>query len=185
MTFFNLIIAITVLALLALTLYFKLIGARASTYGEDLPKLPMTLLQKRAWFGLGIGLIVLAGAVALVLLRGPAHVFEDDSSRYTFYALIGGGGLLWLLVYLITRQPSGVPMDERDIAILAHAPAIQSGLMLVSLGVWMIGLTEYYRGEGAIPLVFASLIFWSSWIMHMLGLSIGVLVGYRRSRTHA
>jgi hypothetical protein len=185
MYFLTTAIALVVAALLVLTFYFKLVRTSSHSGLEDLPKLPMTLLQKRAWFGLGIGLAVTAGVLLLMLSRGPTQIFDDAATRYSFYGLIGIGGLLWLLVYLLTRHPTGVPMDERDRAILAHAPAIQSGLIVISLAFWMIGLTEVYRDEGAIPIVFATLIFWSSWIMHMLGLSIGVLFGYWRARTHA
>ncbi len=183
MAFFNLVIAFVVVALLVTTFYLKLV--RTSSPTEGLPQLPMTPLQIRAWLGLGIGIAVSTAIVVLLLKHGPTQFFDDNATRYTFYGLLGGGGLLWALVYLLTRPARGVPLDERDRAILAHAPAVQSGLILISLGVWMIGLTEAYRTEGSIPIVFATLIFWSSWIMHMLGLSLGVLVGYWRARTHA
>ena len=185
MNFLNVVIALVVASLLVITFYLKLVRSPSREGLEGLPKLPMTLLQKRAWLGLGIGLAVTAGVVALMLTRGVTQFFDDDETRYAFYGLIGVGGLLWLLVYLLTRQPTGVPMDERDRAILAHAPAIQSGLIIISLAFWMIGLTEAYRDEGAIPIVFATLIFWSGWVVHILGLSIGVLFGYWRARTHA
>ena len=185
MNFLNVVIALVVASLLVITFYLKLFRSPSHDGIESLPKLPMTLLQKRAWFGLGIGLTVTAGIVVLMLSRGVTQFLDNDETRYAFYGLIGAGGLLWLLVYLLTRQPTGVPLDERDRAILDHAPAIQSGLILISLAFWMIGLTEVYRAEGSIPIVFASLIFWSSWIMHMLGLSIGILFGYWRARTHA
>jgi len=185
MTFLHPIIALIVVALLAITIYLRFIRTSANSRIDGLPKLPMTLLQKRAWLGLAIGIAVSAAVVLLILSQGLTQFYDDDGTRHIFYGLLGAGGLLWLLVYLLTRRPTANPLDERDRAILAHAPAFQSGLILISLGFWMIGLTESYRDEGSIPIVFASLIFWSGWMMHMLGLSLGVIYGYWRARTYA
>ena len=184
MTFLNLTIAIIVAVLLIITFYLKLIRPYSTTESERITGLPMTPLQVRAWFGLGIGVAVSAAVVVLVSRLGPTQLFDNSSTRYLFYGLLGGGGMLWALVWFLTRPKTGVPLDERDRAILVQAPSIQSGLIIISLAAWMIGLTEAYRTEGSIPVIYATLIFWSSWIVHMLGLSIGVLFGYWKARTH-
>lgn len=179
------IIALVTAALLLTIAYRALIRTRDTPNRDELPALPMTQLQKRAWLGLVIGVLVSIALAVMLLARGPTQFFAEAAARFTFYGILAGGGLLWGLVYWRTRLPSGVTLDERDRSILAHAPAIQSGLVLLTLAAWMIGLTEAYRADGSIPIVFASLIFWSGWIMHMLGLAIGVLYGYWRAQSDA
>jgi hypothetical protein len=180
---FYFVIALVTAALLVSIMYRAFFRGRRTPRRDELQALPMTQLQKRAWLGLAIGVLVSITLTALLAARGPTQFFADDATRFTFYGILAGGGLLWGLVYWLTRQPSGVSLDERDRAILARAPAIQSGLILLTLAAWMIGLTEAYRAEGSIPIVFASLIFWSGWMMHMLGLSIGVLYGFWRAQS--
>ena len=72
-------------------------------------------------------------------------------------------------------------LDERDRAILARAPAGQAAAMLVVLAVWMIALTESFRGEPGIPGVFLNLIFWSCLLVSLLASNVGILIGYRRT----
>jgi len=179
------IITLCTAALLATIVYRVFLRPRHTPGRGKLPALPMTQLQKRAWLGLAIGVAVSIALVVMLLALGPTQFFADPATRLTFYGILAGSGLLWGLVCWHTRQPSGVTLDERDRAILAHAPAVQSGLILFTLAAWMIGLTEAYRAEGSIPVVFASLIFWSSWIMYLLGLSLGVLYGYWRAQFDA
>jgi len=176
-------IAIIVIALLLITLYLYFSRSRGNAADASMPDLPMTPLQQRAWLGLVIGIGVSIVLCWLIYRRGPTAFFDDQDMRLIFYALLAGGGLAWFIVYSLTRHRSGVPLDERDRAILQRAPAWQSGLILVSLAAWAVVLTESYREEGSIPVIFAMLIFWSSWMMHMVGLAVGVLVGYRRART--
>ena len=183
-TFYS-VIALFAAALLVIIMYRAFFRVRRTPGRDELQALPKTQLQKRAWLGLVIGVLVSIALSVLLAARGPTQFFADDATRLTFYGILAGGGLLWGLVYWLTRQPSGVTLDERDRAIFAGAPAIQSGLVLLTLAAWMIGLTEAYRAEGSIPIAFASLIFWSGWVVHMLGLSIGVLYGYWRAQSDA
>ena len=178
-------IAIVVLALLAIVLHRYLLSRSDSSEPRDLPALPMTPLQIRAWLGLVLGALVTAILAYLIYQQGPTAFFDDAKMRLVFYALLAGAAAAWSIVHSVTKRRRDVALDERDEAILQRAPAVQSGLILISLAAWAVGLTESYRDEGAIPVIFAMLIFWSSWMMHIIGLSIGVLLGYRRANANA
>ena len=78
------------------------------------------------------------------------------------------------------RQPDG-PLDERDLAILEKAPALEGLPMILTLVLWVVGLQQTYWDQGAVPLVYLYLIFWSVLLVKALALPVGVLVGYRRS----
>jgi len=70
--------------------------------------------------------------------------------------------------------------DERDLRVLDRAPRVQSVAMILTLAAWLTFLTLRYHGAGAVPMVFVYLIFFSSLIAYSLGLSLGVLMGYRK-----
>lgn len=178
-------IAIIVIVLLVVALSRNFFRFPNNADQGDLPSLPMTALQKRAWLGLSLGIIVTAILGYLIYQQGPTEFFDNADMRLVFYALLAGGAAAWSIVYSVTKQRGDVPLDERDEGILQRAPGVQSGLILISLAAWAIALTEYYRDEGSIPVIFAMLIFWSSWMMHIVGLAVGVLIGYRRANTDA
>ena len=71
-------------------------------------------------------------------------------------------------------------MDERDLAIMRRAPLIQLWAVLLSLVAWTIGLTEVYWNEGAVPVLFLYLIFFSGLMVSTIAQSLGVLIGYWR-----
>lgn len=52
--------------------------------------------------------------------------------------------------------------------------------MLVTLAVWLIGLQESYRAEGAVPVFYLYLMFWSVLVVSLLAFPLGILLGYRR-----
>jgi hypothetical protein len=70
-------------------------------------------------------------------------------------------------------------LDERDRAILARAPASQAAAMLVLLAIWMIALTDTFRGEPGIPAVFLNLAFWSCLLVGLVASNVGILLSYR------
>ena len=72
-------------------------------------------------------------------------------------------------------------VDERDRAILSGSSGLQSGAVLTTLVVWVIGLTESFHAVGAVPLYYLNLVFWSCLVVNLLALPLGVLLGYRRS----
>jgi len=146
-------------------------------------ELPATPLQRLARWGLLLG--ALPGiAIGVMLFRyGAQTIYDDDGLRAVFTALL----LLIIAVFLVVvwRLKTWVTrvdgtLDERDRAILAGAPRLQSAAMLVTLAAWMIGLIERFHSAGAVPLVYLYLIFWSCWAVSLLAFPLGILLGYRR-----
>jgi ABC-type uncharacterized transport system permease subunit len=148
--------------------------------GETLPTAPM---QRLVRWSLLLGLPLAAAAGVVVAWFGPI-VYDDDAIR-----LLVTGLLLASLVVLaaptllvgVWSSRGDEKLDERDRAILARAPAGQAAAMLVVLAVWVIALTESFRGEPGIPDVFLNLIFWSCLLVSQLASNVGILIGYRRT----
>ncbi len=166
-----------VLLLIALIIYIR--GKEPAFEGVD--SLPMTLLQKRAWWSLGIGLALTLAIFVAVSIRGFTAYGESPSMQLLVSALAVGAVLTSLLV-----DPFGLPgrgsrpMDERDQQVVARAPRAQSVATLLTVAGWVTVLTIGYRGAGAVPTVFLYLILFSTLIAYALGFSAGVLLGYRR-----
>lgn len=175
--------------LLAIVLGLALVwlGAqRALLRDEQLPagvELPATRLQRVSWWSLGAGLLLGAGAVAVVLVHGADATYRDDGARLLFTVLLLGvvvtlGGVSIWLKREAVRVPSA--LDERDRAILERAPSTQGVAVLLTLAVWVIGLMERFSEAGAVPVFYLVLVFWSCLVVYSLGLPVGVLLGYRR-----
>ena len=47
-----------------------------------------------------------------------------------------------------------------------------------TLAAWMISLTEHFREQGAVPVVYLYLIFGSVILMNIISQAIGILLGY-------
>lgn len=159
---------------------------RALPAREPLPEgveLPPTLVQRLSWWSLGVGLVLSAGAAAVVVANGPDRTYGDDGVRLLFTGLVlaavvvVGGATMWGK----QRALKAGGFDERDEAILARAPAAQGGAMLVTLAIWVIGLTERFHAAGAVPVFYLYLLFWSCLLVNLMALPVGVLAGYRRS----
>jgi hypothetical protein len=130
-----------------------------------------------------LGLIFSAAAAALVLSFGPKTYYEEDGVRLTVTALLLAA--ITVLAFFSVRVRSWVAredaaLDERDRAIFGRAPAAQSVAMLVTLAVWIVGLQETFLSTRLVPMVYLYLVFWSCLLVNLLGLPIGVLLGYRR-----
>ena len=146
----------------------------------------MAPLQKRAWWGLIIGILWAAATIAVFTTGGGVDEFtENQSFRIVMDVLFIG----WIIVYAILMAPilrfhrSGkgkVSVDERDIVILNRAPIIQLWAIIISLVVWAIGLTEAYWDQRAVPIMYMYIIFFSSLVISTLAQSLGILVGYWR-----
>jgi len=146
----------------------------------------MAPLQKRAWYGLAIGIVFAIALLAVFITKGGVTRFtEDQSFRIIIDALFIG----WLVVYAIMmasllnlrRSKKGaVAIDKRDRMILERAPLIQLWAVILSLIAWAIGLTEIYWDAGQVPIMYLYLIFFSSLIVSTLAQSIGILIGYWR-----
>lgn len=146
----------------------------------------MAPLQKRAWYGLTIGILWAAVTIVVFITGGGIEEFtKNQSFRMLMDALFIG----WLIVYMIMlvsilalRKPrkGKVSVDERDMAILNRAPLIQLWAVIISLVVWAISLTEIYWNQGAVPIMYMYIIFFSSLVVSTVAQSLGILISYWR-----
>jgi hypothetical protein len=173
-------IAVVVLALLALAIvvYVKQRGPAL----EAIDGLPKTRLQKCAWCSLGIGLVLVAAIVALIAARGIEAYDRDPSMQLTVLGLFIGAIMTSLLIdpFCLPKRDGSDVSDERDLQVLDRAPRVQSVAMILTLAAWLVFLTLRYHSAGAVPMVFVYLIFFSALIAYALGLSLGILLGYRK-----
>ncbi len=150
-------------------------------------EVPMAPLQKRAWWGLAIGVVISAALVAVVIAGGPANYSQDLPTRLLTYAIFLGGVVCYLLVIGLTRGgegPAGVLLDERDRVIMSRALAVSLIAGFLTLIAWTIGLTEVYWEAKAIPVDFPHFILWSTFIAALLGREVGILMGYAGWHSH-
>ena len=162
------------------------VGRRGMRRSPPLPvgvELPATALQKVSRWGLGLGAVLAAATAGVVLVYGPERTYDDDGIRLVFTLLLLAVLVVFAVVTALikawTTREDGT-LDERDLEILGRAPAIQSAAMLVTMAVWMVGLVERFHEAGSVPLFYLYLIFWSCVVVNLLGLPMGVLLGYRR-----
>ena len=136
----------------------------------------MVSQQKRAWYGLVIGVIWTISIVVVFITKGGVTTYTEDSGmRLLMGGLFLGGIIAYSLMWFLTR---GATMDERDRLILSRTPKIQLLAVMLSLAAWAIGLGEAYWDEGQIPVIFPYLILLSTVIVNILALNVGVLIGY-------
>jgi hypothetical protein len=143
----------------------------------------MAPLQKRAWLGLGVGVVISAAILAVMVTEGPTSFFEDDAMRW----LVTGLGVALLVGWAVILSPvvrasvkGKTACDERDEAIIRRATYAQLWGIIGTMVAWAIALTEVYWDEGQIPIVFPYLIFWSLLMVNVLAQAMGILLGYRR-----
>jgi hypothetical protein len=141
---------------------------------------PMPALQKRAWIGLVIGIVTAAMVTTLVVGNGAAEYWDNDELRLTVTLVFIVGLVAWAVVpaSLLLREGEKKNVDERDRAILARAPIVQQAAILLALAAWLIALTERFRDQGAVPVVYLYLLFGSIILVNMIAQSLGVLLGY-------
>ncbi len=145
----------------------------------------MTALQKRAWLGLGVGVVMSLGITAIFIARGVTSFDDDLVLRGITYVLCVGGFVVYAVTRRIRRRKPGdseVLVDERDKAIVRSATMLQVWAVMLSLFIWAIALTEAYWGEKSIPIIYVYLIAISGLIVNILAQAIGILIGYRRMR---
>ena len=138
----------------------------------------MAPLQKRALYSFVIGLALTIALIAVFVAQGDITAFERDSNlRFIMYAVLIGVPLIYLiLVNLTLRKPK--QLDERDRLIIERSSRAQWLAVIFTLVAWTIALTEIYRDQGQVPIVFLNLIFMSTLIIGTLAQSLGILVGY-------
>jgi hypothetical protein len=140
----------------------------------------MAPLQRRALYGLLFGIVWIIAMMVVFLLKGGATTFDQDSN---FRLIIDGLWISGLVVYLalfatITRRQNKV--DERDKLILDRSSKVQWMATIFSLVAWTIGLSEFYRAEGQVPIVFLYIIFIFILAIGSIAQSAGILIGYWR-----
>jgi len=135
----------------------------------------MAPLQKRALYGLVLGVVWAIVMVVVFIVNGGISTSSDTGSFLILAGPFAGG----LIAYsLVMRKPGQV--DERDKLIMGRAPKVQLWAVFIALVVWSHSLTQFYRDEGQIPISFPYLMLNSLFIVNVLAESVGILIGYWR-----
>jgi hypothetical protein len=141
----------------------------------------MAPMQKRAWWGLGLGSAFAAAFVAVFFAMGGIEKFDTNVNfRLIIDGLMLGALIVNLVIVNIPIRQRNVA-DERDIKIFERAPRVQWLAIIFTLVAWTIALSEVYQETGLIPAVFLYVMFMSVLIISTLGQSLGILIGYLRS----
>lgn len=140
----------------------------------------MAPLQKRAWWGLGIGLAFTIAFVLVFFLMGGIETFDSDSTFRLIINVLWIGGLVANLVIMDFTLRKAI-VDERDRMIRDRAPRIQWIAVIFTLVAWVIALNEVYQSTGLIPAVYLYVIFMSVLLTSWLAQSLGILIGYWRA----
>ena len=145
----------------------------------------MAPLQKRSLLALLLEVIWALAIILVFINQGGATRYDTSANfRLTMDGMwVGGLILYWWLFLSIERRLD--QFDERDKIILERASKVQWLGVIFSLVAWVIGLSEHYHTQGQIPVIFLSLIFFSTLIVSTLAQSIGILFGYWRMNRNA
>ncbi|MFH1169153.1 MAG: hypothetical protein V1691_00525, partial [Chloroflexota bacterium] len=132
----------------------------------------MAPLQKRAWWGLAIGLVFAIAFTLVFILKGGIATFDEDQGFRLIIDVLWVAGLVanGVIVNLPLRKPGMV--DERDKLILDRAPRIQWLAIVFTLVAWTIALTEAYHETHLVPSVFLYVMFMSVLIVSTLAQSL-------------
>lgn len=84
----------------------------------------MSPLQKKAWYGLGVGIVMSLAIVVVFIIKGGVTAYTEDQSMRLLMAAIFLGGLVtyFVIMHLTLRKPGQV--DERDRVIMGRAPIV-------------------------------------------------------------
>ena len=145
----------------------------------------MAPLQKRAWWGLAVGIVFAVTFAVVFALEGGIGAFEiNQGFRLTIDAILLGSLLVnFIIIGIAVRKPGFV--DERDRLILTRAPYIQWIAVIVTLVGWTIALNEIYHETGLMPADFMYIIFMSVLIISILAQAMGIIIGYWRMNRNA
>ena len=136
----------------------------------------MAPLQKRALFGLVLGIVWLIAIVVVFIVNDGVSNFNENTGFTLILAGLFAGGLI--ANFFVMRKPGTV--DERDRLIMGRAPNIQLLAVFIALVVWSRGLTQFYGDVGQIPIGFPYLILYSLFVVNVLAQALGILIGYWR-----
>lgn len=145
----------------------------------------MTPQQKRAWYGLAIGIVWTAAMVAVFVVKGATAFDQEAGMRAMVYGLFIAGVLAYVAMLYITgwrMRREGPIMDERDRVILRKVPVYQMFAVLFTLAGWAVALEEVYRDEGQVPVVFVWIMLYSAIIANIVFASAGTLIAYWRAK---
>jgi hypothetical protein len=144
----------------------------------------MAPLQQRALYGLLFG-IVWAIALALVfVVMGGANAFNEDANFRLIIDIIWIGGLiLYWILFQTLRRPT--QFDERDKEVMEWSSRAQWITVILSMVAWIVALSEAYRDEGQVPVIFLYLVFIFTLAASSIAQSVGVLIGYWSLNRHA
>jgi uncharacterized membrane protein len=149
----------------------------------EISLVPLSPLQKLAWWGLGIGVVTSISIVAVLIKKGATNFDQDKGMRLLVLGIFFGGMALYGLILWLIRRRTGhkeIVMDERDRTIMNRVLAVQLIAVLISLALWSVILREIYWEGGVVPIIYPDLMFWSCFIIAILSKSVGILLGYRR-----
>ena len=108
----------------------------------------MAPLQKRALYGLALGVVWFIALVVVFIVNGGVSTISENTGFQLILVGLFAGGLI--ANYLVMRKPGQV--DERDKLIMGRAPKVQLWAVFLALVVWSHSLTQFYQDEGQIPI---------------------------------
>ena len=148
---------------------------------REIAATPMPKLQKRAGLSLALGVLTLGTISAILTVRGAAEYWDNDDLRTLVVGIFLAGLATYvsLLVSMVGPGASGDGLDERDRDVLGRAPMAQSAMILVALAIWFAYLTQHFRDQGTVPVVYLYLTFGLVVLVNWIGHSAGILLGYR------
>jgi len=145
----------------------------------------MAPLQKRSLFALLLETLWALAITLVFVSQGGAAKWDTNANFRLIMDGMWVGGLIlyWWLFTSFDRRPG--QFDERDKTVINRASKVQWWAVILSLVAWVIGLSEHYHAQGQIPIIFLSLIFFSTLIASTLAQSVGILFGYWRMNRNA
>ena len=145
----------------------------------------MAQLLKRSLFALLLETLWALAIILVFISQGGAAKWDTDADFRLIMDGMWVGGLIlyWWLFSSLDHRPD--QFDERDKTIIDRASKVQWWAVILSLVAWVIGLSEHYHAQGQIPVIFLSLIFFSTLIASTLAQSVGILFGYWRMNRNA
>ena len=144
----------------------------------------MATLEKRAWYGLILGMVGIISVVVAFILYGGFNAYMTERGLRIIVGIIiltevaGYSGIM-LFTRLKVGQTDTI-YDERDRHIQNEALRLQLYSVLASVGIWDIILSTVYGVYGQISGGYPYLIFMSALIVNTLAMSVGILYGYRK-----
>jgi hypothetical protein len=145
----------------------------------------MAPLQKRALWGLIVGLAFAVAFILVFILMGGIDAFDKNVSFRIVIDVLWVGGLVANLIIVNVALNKPGMVDERDKLIADRAPRVQWITVIITLVAWVITLNEVYRSTHLIPSVFLFVVFMSVLIVSTIAQCLGILIGYWRMNRNA